>query len=35
MPVTLGNPGEFTIIELADAILELTGSGSGLVHEAL
>jgi len=34
-PVNLGNPGEFTMIELAETILELTGSRSVLVHEAL
>ncbi|CRI68122.1 NAD-dependent epimerase/dehydratase family protein (fragment) [Thiocapsa sp. KS1] len=34
-PVNLGNPGEFTMIELAETILELTGSRSALVHEAL
>lgn len=30
-PVNLGNPNEFTIRELADLILEMTGSGSKLV----
>jgi len=34
-PVNLGNPGEFTMIALAETILELTGSRSVLVHEAL
>ncbi|EGV15819.1 NAD-dependent epimerase/dehydratase family protein, partial [Thiocapsa marina] len=34
-PVNLGNPGEFTMIQLAQTILELTGSRSQLVHEAL
>jgi UDP-glucuronate decarboxylase len=34
-PINLGNPGEFTMIELAEAILELTGSRSPLVHEPL
>jgi UDP-glucuronate decarboxylase len=34
-PVNLGNPGEFTMIELAETILELTGSRSALVYEAL
>jgi nucleoside-diphosphate-sugar epimerase len=28
----VGNPGEFTIAELAEAILRLTGSASGIVH---
>ncbi len=34
-PVNLGNPGEFTMIELAETILELTGSRSALIHAAL
>ena len=34
-PVNLGNPGEFTMIELAEAILDLTGSRSELVHRPL
>ena len=34
-PVNLGNPGEFSIQELAQLVLELTGSGSQLVHEPL
>ena len=34
-PVNLGNPGEFTMIELAEAILDLTGSRSALVHRPL
>jgi UDP-glucuronate decarboxylase len=34
-PVNLGNPGEFTMIALAETIRELTGSRSALVHEAL
>lgn len=31
-PVNLGNPGEFTIKELADIILEMTGSSSKIVY---
>ena len=31
-PVNLGNPGEFTIRELANLVLEMTGSKSKLVH---
>lgn len=31
-PVNLGNPGEFTMIELAELVLELTGSKSQLVR---
>ncbi len=34
-PVNLGNPGEFTIKELAEAVLELTGSKSKLVFHNL
>ena len=34
-PVNLGNPGEFTMIELAEAVRDLTGSSSKLVHEPL
>lgn len=31
-PVNLGNPGEFTILELAELVLQLTGSRSRIVH---
>jgi UDP-glucuronate decarboxylase len=34
-PVNIGNPGEFTIRELADVILEMTGSRSGVVDRPL
>ena len=34
-PVNLGNPGEFTMIELAEAVRELTGSRSPLVQAPL
>jgi UDP-glucuronate decarboxylase len=34
-PVNLGNPGEFTMIELAETIRRLTGSRSKLVYEPL
>ncbi len=34
-PVNLGNPDEFTIRELAEVILEITGSRSKLVHKPL
>lgn len=30
-PVNLGNPGEFTILELAEQVIEMTGSSSKLV----
>ena len=35
LPVNLGNPREFTLNELADAVLRITGSKSEIVHEAL
>ena len=34
-PVNLGNPGEFTMLELAELVLSLTGSSSRLVHKPL
>jgi UDP-glucuronate decarboxylase len=34
-PVNLGNPGEFTVRELAEMVLALTGSSSPLVHKPL
>lgn len=34
-PVNLGNPGEFTIGELAEKIVKLTGSRSKFVHKPL
>jgi dTDP-glucose 4,6-dehydratase len=35
LPVNLGNPGEFTVKELADTVIRLTGSSSEIVYEAL
>jgi dTDP-glucose 4,6-dehydratase len=35
MPVNIGNPGEYTILELAEAVLAATGSKSPVVFEAL
>jgi dTDP-glucose 4,6-dehydratase len=35
LPVNLGNPREFTLNELAEAVLRITGSKSEVVHEAL
>jgi nucleoside-diphosphate-sugar epimerase/intein/homing endonuclease len=35
LPVNIGNPGEFTISELAEVVTRLTGSTSEVVHEAL
>ncbi len=34
-PINLGNPGEFTIKELAEKIIELTGSSSNLIYHPL
>ena len=34
-PVNLGNPGEFTMVELAQKVVTLTGSKSRLVHRPL
>jgi len=34
-PVNIGNPNEFTILELAETVLEVTGSTSEIVHEPL
>jgi UDP-glucuronate decarboxylase len=33
-PINLGNPGEFTILELAKIVIELVGSKSKIVHAA-
>jgi dTDP-glucose 4,6-dehydratase len=34
-PVNIGNPNEFTLLELANTVIEVTGSRSEIVHEAL
>ena len=34
-PVNIGNPGEFTMLQLADLVIELTGSKSKLVYRPL
>ncbi|MFD0988930.1 UDP-glucuronic acid decarboxylase family protein [Mariniflexile jejuense] len=34
-PVNIGNPGEFTILELAKKVIELTGSKSKIVYKPL
>lgn len=34
-PVNLGNPNEFTMLELAKAVIELTGSSSKIIHMPL
>ncbi len=35
LPVNIGNPTEFTILECAQAVLEVTGSSSALTHASL
>lgn len=34
-PMNMGNPGEFTIMELAEKVVALTGSKSQIIHEPL
>ncbi len=34
-PVNLGNPGEFTILELAKKVIDMTGSKSKIIHQEL
>ena len=34
-PINLGNPGEFTIAELADRVLSATGSTAGVEYRPL
>ena len=34
-PVNLGNPGEFTMLELAELVLKLTGSKSKIIYKPL
>lgn len=34
-PINLGNPVEFTVLELAQLVLELTGSSSKMIHHLL
>ncbi|WP_373505290.1 UDP-glucuronic acid decarboxylase family protein [Aestuariivirga sp.] len=34
-PINLGNPGEFTMLELAEQVLRLTGSSSKITHKPL
>src|SRR3954464_13008329 len=35
LPVNIGNPNEFTLLDLAQRVIEVTGSRSEIVHEAL
>ncbi len=34
-PINLGNPGEFTILELANKVIELTGSKSEIIYNEM
>ena len=34
-PVNIGNPGEFTMLQLAETILRLSGSKSKIIHQPL
>jgi UDP-glucuronate decarboxylase len=34
-PVNIGNPGEFTMLELAEMVLKLSGSQSKIIHQPL
>ena len=34
-PVNIGNPDEFSILELASAVIDLTGSSSKIIHKPL
>jgi UDP-glucuronate decarboxylase len=34
-PINLGNPGEFSIEELAEKVVNMTESGSKIIYEAL
>jgi len=34
-PINLGNPGEFTMLELAEKVILLTGSSSKIIHKPL
>jgi dTDP-glucose 4,6-dehydratase len=35
LPVNIGNPDEFTLMELAEKVIEVTGSDSEVLHEPL
>jgi UDP-glucuronate decarboxylase len=34
-PINIGNPGEFTMLQLAETILKLSGSKSKIIHQPL
>jgi nucleoside-diphosphate-sugar epimerase len=35
LPVNIGNPGEFTMLELAEKVIQLTGTSSKIVYQDL
>ncbi|HET8975758.1 MAG TPA: UDP-glucuronic acid decarboxylase family protein [Solirubrobacterales bacterium] len=35
LPVNIGNPNEYTLLQLAETVIEVSGSRSEIVHEAL
>jgi UDP-glucuronate decarboxylase len=35
LPVNIGNPGEFTMLELAEKVIQMTGTSSKIVHMPL
>jgi len=35
LPISIGNPDEYTLLQLAETVIEATGSGSEIVFEAL
>jgi dTDP-glucose 4,6-dehydratase len=35
LPVNIGNPDEYTLLQLAESVIEVSGSRSEVVHEAL
>ncbi len=35
LPINIGNPDEYTLLQLAETVIEATGSGSEIVFEAL
>src|SRR5438045_54415 len=35
LPVNIGNPDEFTLLELAETVIDVTGARSEIVYEAL
>jgi UDP-glucuronate decarboxylase len=34
-PVNIGNPGEFTMLELAEKVIKMTGSNSKIIYQPL